>query len=125
MRGVRNFWSDEGGFVVSSELILIATVLVIGVLTGAATIRDQAVQELADVAGAVSDVDESYAYTGTAAHNAATAGSDFEDLLDNCDLDGQNAANPGSNCVDVTAPPSNEGDQGRPGGPDGDLGGQE
>ncbi len=58
-----NLWTrlrtDETGFVVSTELILIATVLVIGMLVGLVSVRDQVVQELGDVAAAISDVDES------------------------------------------------------------------
>ncbi len=107
MSFVRKLWNDEAGFVVSSELVLIATILVIGMITGLVTVRDQVVQELADVAGAISDVDQSYAYTGVSAHNASTSGSDFVDLLDNCDADGQDEAGTGSNCVDVTAGPDN------------------
>ncbi len=103
MSFARKLWNDEAGFVVSSELVLIATILVIGMITGLVTVRDQVVQELADVAGAMSDIDQSYAYTGVNAHNAATAGSDFLDLLDACDADGQAAAGTGSNCVDVTS----------------------
>jgi len=34
-------WQDEAGFVISSELIFVATLLVIGLITGLTTIRDQ------------------------------------------------------------------------------------
>ncbi len=110
MSFVRKLWNDEAGFVVSSELVLVATILVVGMIAGLVTVRDQVVQELADVAGAISDVDQSYQYTGVTAHNSSTSGSDFTDLLDNCDADGQADADTGSNCVDVTAP--NDTDEG-------------
>jgi hypothetical protein len=37
--------------VVSAELALVATILVIGMVVGLTSIREQVVQELADVAG--------------------------------------------------------------------------
>ena len=50
---IRKIWNDEGGFVVSADLILISTILVIGVLVGLVTLRDQVVQEFGDLATAV------------------------------------------------------------------------
>ena len=78
-------WKAEGGFVVSSELILLATMLVLGMLTGLNTIRDQVVQELGDVADAISEIDQSYSYSGITSHSASTAGTYFEDLHDYCE----------------------------------------
>ena len=43
-----SLWNDEAGFIVSSELILISALVVLGLLVGLATIRDQVVQELGD-----------------------------------------------------------------------------
>ena len=34
MKLLRRLWTDEAGFVVSTELVLVATVLVIGLLVG-------------------------------------------------------------------------------------------
>ena len=31
---IRNFWNDQSGFIVSIELILIATVVVLGLIVG-------------------------------------------------------------------------------------------
>lgn len=78
-------WRDEAGFVVSTELILIATIVVIGLITGLTTVRDAVVHELADVADAVSEVDQSYSYGVILAHCASTAGSEFVDSPDFCD----------------------------------------
>ena len=69
---LQKLWRDEGGFVVSSELILIATVLVIGLLVGMVALRDQVTQELADVADAISELNQSYEFnTITAPESAA------------------------------------------------------
>jgi Flp pilus assembly pilin Flp len=96
-------WNDEAGFVISSELVLVATILVIGMIVGLTTVRDQVVQELADVAGAISDINQSYSYSAVTGHTSRTAGSDFIDKEDDCDGPGQETAGRGSNCVNVNA----------------------
>jgi hypothetical protein len=60
--------NDEAGFVVSTELVLIATILVIGLIVGQTTLRDQVVTELADVADAVSAIDQGFAYSEIQGH---------------------------------------------------------
>ena len=85
MRTLRRLWNDEAGFIISSELILVATILVIGVITGLATVRDQVVTELADVAAAISDLDQSYSFGNITGHCSSTNGSNFVDLADFCD----------------------------------------
>ena len=37
---LKRLWKDEAGFVVSTELVLLATVAVIGLLTGIVAVRD-------------------------------------------------------------------------------------
>jgi hypothetical protein len=101
MKALIRLWNDEAGFVVSSELVLVATILVIGMVVGLTTVRDQVVQELADVAGAISDVNQSYEYTAVRGHTSFTAGSDFIDKTDFCDRAGQEQAGRGTNCVNV------------------------
>ena len=51
-RLLKRLWTSDEGFIVSAELVLIATILVLGVLVGIASVRDQVIQELGDVAGA-------------------------------------------------------------------------
>ena len=87
-----NLWRDESGFIVSAELILIATLLVIGLIVGLSEIQHAAVTELNDVADAIGEVNQSYSWSGfskrdfghTVIH-AATYGSNFEDQRDDCD----------------------------------------
>lgn len=85
MKVVGKLWRDDLGFVVSSELVLIATVVVIGLLTGLASVRDALISELSDVAGAIQDINQSYSIDGVVGHNANTAGFNFIDLTDECD----------------------------------------
>jgi len=97
-------WRDEAGFVVSTELVLIATIVVIGLIAGLTTVRDAVVTELADVADAISEVDQSYSYGAVSAHCAITAGTTFNDQNDFCELPDQtNDQNPqgGAQCVSL------------------------
>ena len=105
MKLMQRLWNDEAGFVVSAELVLIATVLVIGMLVGLVTIRDQVVQELADVADAFSEVDQSYSFSGVTGHASSTSGTIFNDESDFCETPGgsdQTAGNP-PQCVAIVA----------------------
>lgn len=79
------FWRDEAGFVISSELVLVATILVIGLIAGLTAVRDGVVQELGDTAQAFGAVSQSYVFQGVTGHSAATAGSTYADATDFCD----------------------------------------
>ncbi len=82
---LRRLLYDEAGFIVSSELVLVATVAVVGMIVGMTSIRDHVVQELGDVSAAVSDVNQSYYWAPVAGHHAWVAGSGFFDEQDDCD----------------------------------------
>ena len=97
---LKSLWKDECGAIVSTELVLVITILGIGMIVGLATLRNAVVTELADTAEAIGSVDQSYTYSGITGHESATAGSAFADAADFCE-DGA-AANAG-NCVVVGA----------------------
>jgi Flp pilus assembly pilin Flp len=94
-------WNDEAGFVVSTELALIATILVIGMVVGLTSIRDQVVQELADIAGMVSQLNQSYSFSAITGHHSNTAGSYGVDFIDSCDIACGDRTGNGAVCVDV------------------------
>tara|TARA_R110002095_G_scaffold159356_1_gene138170 strand:- start:11839 stop:12165 length:327 start_codon:yes stop_codon:yes gene_type:complete len=102
MKMFQQLWSDENGFVVSAELVLIATVLVLGMIVGLTTLRDQVIAELADVAAAFSNSNQSYSFSGITGHSASTAGSVFDDNSDFCDL-APAAANTDEHCITIVA----------------------
>ena len=101
MNLVYRLWSDEAGFIVSTELALIATILVIGLIVGLTSIRDQVVQELADIAGMVSQLNQSYSFSAITGHHSSTAGSYGTDNVDSCDQVCGDVGGNGSVCVDV------------------------
>jgi len=106
-------WNDETGAVLSAELALVSTIVVIGAVTGLASLRDALVTEFADIAAAVGTLDQSYTVPGAIGVFSATATSTFTDLQDQGDSLTATAAN--SNCITicnglvVTSPPGNEG----------------
>ncbi len=82
---LRKFWNDDAGFIISAELVLVATVLVIGLIVGLASLRNQVVQELVDVGQAIGSMSQSYALAGTKKHGVGWSdGSSYTDKLDFC-----------------------------------------
>ncbi len=65
LRHVAALARDEQGAVLSTELILVSIVAVIGMITGLASMRDSMVSELSDIAGSVQSINQSYSYTGS------------------------------------------------------------
>ena len=74
----------QGGFVLTAELVLIVTILVLGSIVGMVTMRDALNAEMEDVAEAVGVLDQGYDYRGieNLQQTAATAGSAFTDMAD-------------------------------------------
>ena len=89
MNMLRRLWNDNTGFIATSDLLLLCSVLVIGVIVGLTTLRDQVVQELGDLAGAIGEVNQSYSFgSSTIVFAGATlvaAGSSFTDNADDCE----------------------------------------
>ncbi|QDT42252.1 hypothetical protein Pan241w_23340 [Gimesia alba] len=102
MKMFQQLWNDENGFVVSTELVLIATVLVLGMIVGLTTLRDQVIAELADVAAAISNTNQTYTFTGITGHSSSTAGSIFLDNEDFCDA--APAAGADEHCIAIVDP---------------------
>lgn len=88
---------DEAGFIVSAELVLVATILVIGLIVGLSELQHGVVQELNDVGDAIGNLNQSYFFSGFRATKSAggtavvdkayTRGSTFVDQIDECDND--------------------------------------
>jgi hypothetical protein len=78
--------NDETGFIVSAELILVATIAVLGVVVGLSEIAYGVNNELEDVASAFGSVNQSFYVNGVHSEGkACTAGSEYEDDQDNGD----------------------------------------
>lgn len=94
MRNLKALWNDEAGFIVSAELVLIATIVVLGLVVGLSEVQHAVVSELNDVADAIGSLNQSYCFSGFSANkrNCRTVnfvtGSCFKDNLDDCDNNG-------------------------------------
>lgn len=83
--------NDECGFIVSAELVLVATILVIGLVVGMSEIQHAVNAELNDVADAIGSVNQSFFTSGFTARKpyggakSHVAGSSFTDHEDDCD----------------------------------------
>ena len=123
MKGMfRKLWNDERGFIISAELVLVATILVIGMIVGLTILRNQVVQELGDLGAAIGMLSQGYWYPGVEKDDgtsvfAVTDGSNYEDALDACqtatgsaDSDGEPPAG-----MSVTTPIPNGTDPHTPG----------
>ena len=126
---LRRLWHDDRGFILSTELIFLATITVIGVLVGLVIWRDGIVQELGDAGAAIGQFNQSYSID---VQSNSTCGvvvkansviitrdfgcvdtltvfknfdySDQDDVCDVDDVDGQPPAG-----IDVSVAPRNEG----------------
>ncbi len=82
---MKNLFNDENGFVVSAELILVATIVVLGLIVGLAEVRQAVSEELEDVASAIGSLNQSYTYAGLKTSKSCLSGSRFSDNIDFCD----------------------------------------
>ena len=90
---MKTLWSDESGAILSMELVLIATILVIGLVVGLSELGHAVANELNDVAEAAGSLNQSYQVGGFSneCHNlffhcpASHPGSGFLDRSDSCD----------------------------------------
>lgn len=76
--------NDEAGFLVSAELVLVATIAVLGLVVGLSELAWNVNEELEDVGSAFNHLDQSYHAWGTKGHSANARSSCFVDHLDYC-----------------------------------------
>ena len=73
------FWQDEKGVVVASELTIIGTICVLGLVVGLSELSNAVNHELVDLAMAVNSLNQSYQTSGTGWNNNHHRGSSFQD----------------------------------------------
>lgn len=80
-------WNDEAGFIVSAELVLIATIGVLSMIVGLTEVAFGVNQELEDVGSAIGAINQSFCYNGACGHKGNISGSCFYDKRDFCDTE--------------------------------------
>ncbi len=61
---LKSLRQDEHGVILSAEIVIVGTVLVLGVMTGMACLQKSVNNELGDFARAIDSIDQTYAFSG-------------------------------------------------------------
>ena len=60
LRQIFRLWNEDTGFVISAELVLIATIVVLALVVGLSVVRTAITAELVDVANAFGSANQSF-----------------------------------------------------------------
>lgn len=88
-----SFLNDEAGVVVSAEIVLVTTILVLGLIVGLVEVQSAMIAELSDISSAIGNIDQSFSTSGYASLKydggikARTFGAAYLDVQDDCDGD--------------------------------------
>lgn len=88
---IKALWNDEAGVILSAELVLVGTILVVGMIVGLVELQCSVVDELNDLGEAIGAANQSYVTSAVLSLKAngqikgATSGSVFVDRQDSCD----------------------------------------
>ena len=80
-----NLMNDEAGFIISAELVLVASIAVLAMIVGLSEVALNVANELEDVGSSFGSVTQSYYVNGLTGHMGNTGGSSFTDKVDFCD----------------------------------------
>ncbi len=84
MNALYTLLNDEAGFIVSAELVLVATIAVLGMIVGLSEVALNVNNELEDVGSAFSGLNQSFRTDCLSGHKGSKSGSDFYDVADFC-----------------------------------------
>lgn len=93
MSVLKTLWNDESGVILSAELVLVCTILVLGLLVGMVELQCAIVGELSDLGSAFGNLNQSYNHSGFGSSKGAgqfaarTYGAAYTDRADTCDCD--------------------------------------
>ena len=73
MKGLCRIWQDVRGTSSVVSLILLTAILIIGVVGGMVTLRDQVVQQFGDLAVALESLDQSYSFSVITPNSTVTS----------------------------------------------------
>jgi len=90
---LKTLWNDEAGVILSAEIVLVATILVLGMIVGLVELQCSIVAELSDLSSAFGNFSQSYETSGFGSSKgggqfkARTFGAAYTDRADTCDCD--------------------------------------
>ena len=79
---IRKLWNDDCGALIATEWVFVATILVLGIITGLVAVRQAVISELTEFAQAVLALNQSYSFAGQSNCLSSTAGSQASDSTD-------------------------------------------
>ncbi len=97
---MKTFWNDQTGFAFTTEMIVVLTLVIVGVIVAFTALREAIVTEMADAGASLSRLNQSYVINGLTGHSGSCAGSFFTDLDDYCD----SRSPDGERCVVLSQP---------------------
>lgn len=77
--------NEEAGFIISAELVLVASIAVLAMIVGLSEVSLNVSEELEDVGSAFGSISQNYHINGICGHQASIFGSCFRDMIDFCD----------------------------------------
>ncbi len=77
--------NEEAGFIISAELVLVASIAVLAMIVGLSEVALNVANELEDVGSSFGSITQSYYVNGLTGHMGNTGGSSFTDKVDFCD----------------------------------------
>ena len=98
---MRKLWKDDCGALIATEWVFVATILVLGSITGLVAVRQAVLEELEDFANAVMALDQSYSFSGQSNCESSTAGSQFIDVTEHIFSGANPATQPGFDAGDL------------------------
>lgn len=75
VRLISRFWKDDGGALLSTEWVFMATLLAIGMTTGLVAVRNSINAQLTSFANSVDGLNQCYSFNGLSTCGASTCGS--------------------------------------------------
>src|SRR5881275_951468 len=73
-------WNDDCGALIATEWVFVATILVLGIITGLVAVRQAVISELTEFANAVMALNQSFSFAGQSNCLSSTAGSAATDV---------------------------------------------
>src|SRR5437773_612144 len=86
MNLLQRMWGDDGGYIISTEMLLIFVILVLGLIAGMANLRMAIVNELTESAQAILGLSQAYTISGLTGCSGSSAASGMTDSIGSTSL---------------------------------------
>lgn len=75
MRLLHRLWTEEEGYILSSEVVLLGSLLIVGSIAGITAVRDSIVGEMEDVSRSLGGLNQSFSIVGIEHTNRSGVGT--------------------------------------------------